>query len=60
MTPDAEISWIAEPAGAALLESFPGIDRILVFELKARKGWIARNEVPVRLPCAARRTSNST
>ena len=47
--PDAEISWIAEPAGAALLENFPGIDRILVFELKARKGWIARMKIPVRL-----------
>jgi len=40
--PSARISWIAEPAGAALLENFPGIDRILVFDLKARKGWIAR------------------
>ena len=40
--PDAEISWIVEPAGATLLENFPGIDRILVFELKSRKGWIAR------------------
>jgi len=40
--PDAEISWIAEAAGAALLENFPGIDRIIVFDLKARKGSIAR------------------
>jgi heptosyltransferase-1 len=40
--PAARISWIAEPAGAALLENFPGIDQILVFDLKARKGWIAR------------------
>jgi heptosyltransferase-1 len=40
--PAARISWIAEPAGAALLENFPGIDRILIFDLKAREGWIAR------------------
>ncbi|MBU4307481.1 MAG: glycosyltransferase family 9 protein [Acidobacteria bacterium] len=40
--PEARISWIAEPAGAALLENFSGIDRILVFDLKARKGWVAR------------------
>lgn len=41
--PAARISWIAEPAGAALLENFPGIDQILIFDLKARKGWIARS-----------------
>ncbi len=40
--PTVQISWIVEPIGAALLENFAGIDRILVFDLKARKGWIAR------------------
>jgi len=40
--PAAHISWIAEPVGAALLENFPGIDRILVFDLKTRKGWVAK------------------
>ena len=40
--PEARISWIAEAAGASLLENFPGIDRIIVFDLKARKGSIAR------------------
>jgi heptosyltransferase-1 len=40
--PSAHISWIAEPAGAALLENFPGIDRILVFDLKTRGSWIAK------------------
>ena len=40
--PAARISWIAEPAGAALLENFPGIDQILTFDLKTRKGWSAR------------------
>ena len=40
--PDARISWIAEPAGAALLESFPGIDQIVAFDLKSRKGLPAK------------------
>ncbi|MFH2108820.1 MAG: glycosyltransferase family 9 protein [Chrysiogenia bacterium] len=40
--PEARISWIAEAAGASLLENFPGIDRIIVFDLKARKGSVAR------------------
>lgn len=41
--PSAHITWIAEPAGAALLENFPGIDRILVFDLKTRGNWIAKS-----------------
>jgi heptosyltransferase-1 len=40
--PSAHVTWIAEPAGAALLENFPGIDRILVFDLKARASGIAK------------------
>ncbi|MCK5059426.1 MAG: lipopolysaccharide heptosyltransferase I, partial [Candidatus Aminicenantes bacterium] len=32
--PDARISWIAEPAGAKLLENFSGIDEIIVIHLK--------------------------
>jgi heptosyltransferase-1 len=40
--PDARISWIAEPAGAALLESFPGIDQIVTFDLKSHKGLPAK------------------
>jgi heptosyltransferase-1 len=40
--PDARISWIAEPAGAALLENFPGIDRILTFSLKSQRGLPAK------------------
>lgn len=40
--PAARISWIAEPAGAALLENFPGLERIVVFDLKSRKGWSAK------------------
>ena len=40
--PDARISWIAEPAGAKLLESFPGIDQIVAFDLKSRRGLPAK------------------
>jgi heptosyltransferase-1 len=40
--PDAHISWIAEPAGAALLGCFPGIDRIVVFDLRSRRGLPAK------------------
>lgn len=40
--PEARITWIAEPAGAALLANFPGIDQILVFDLKSRPGWTAK------------------
>ncbi len=40
--PQARISWIAEPAGAALLANFPGIDEIVPFALKGRRGAAAR------------------
>ena len=40
--PDARISWIAEPAGAALLANFPGIDQVIPFELKSRRGLPAK------------------
>lgn len=40
--PQARISWIAEPAGAALLANFPGIDEIIPFALKERRGAAAR------------------
>ena len=40
--PDAHITWIAEPAGAALLGNFPGIDQVLVLDLKSRPGLAAR------------------
>jgi len=40
--PEAGISWIAEPAGAALLENFPGIDRVLAFRLKPQHGLAAK------------------
>ncbi|MCI0471245.1 MAG: hypothetical protein L0Y73_06290, partial [Candidatus Aminicenantes bacterium] len=33
--PGAKISWIAAPAGAKLLENFPGIDEIIVVDLKS-------------------------
>jgi heptosyltransferase-1 len=46
--PEARISWIAEPAGAALLGHFPGIDRVLVFDLKSRRGLPARVRYLVR------------
>ncbi|MCU0236395.1 MAG: lipopolysaccharide heptosyltransferase I [Acidobacteria bacterium] len=36
--PAARISWIAEPAGAALLKNFPGIDEVIPFELKSQRG----------------------
>jgi lipopolysaccharide heptosyltransferase I len=40
--PEARITWIAEPAGAALLGNFPGIDQVLVFDLKSRPGLAAK------------------
>ena len=40
--PAARITWIAESAGAALLENFPGIDQVLVFDLKSRPGLTAK------------------
>ncbi len=40
--PEAGISWIAEPAGAALLENFSGIDRVLAFRLKSQRGLPAK------------------
>ncbi len=40
--PAARISWIAEPAGAALLASIPGIDQVIVLDLKARRGLLAK------------------
>jgi lipopolysaccharide heptosyltransferase I len=40
--PQAHISWIAEPAGAALLANFPGIDEIVPFALKAQRGPAAQ------------------
>ncbi len=36
------MTWIAEAPGAALLENFSGIDDIVVFDLKSRRGWIAK------------------
>ncbi len=40
--PDARITWIAEAPGAALLEHFPGIDQVVAFDLKSRRGLPAR------------------
>ncbi len=40
--PEAKITWIAEAPGAALLENFFGIDDIVVFNLKSRKGLFAK------------------
>jgi lipopolysaccharide heptosyltransferase I len=40
--PAAHISWIAEPAGSALLANFPGIDQVIPFELKSRRGLPAQ------------------
>jgi len=40
--PGSRISWIAEPAGAALLANFPGIDQIIPFELKSCHGLPAK------------------
>jgi ADP-heptose:LPS heptosyltransferase len=40
--PAARISWIAEPAGAALLANIPGIDQVIVLDLKARRGPLAK------------------
>jgi heptosyltransferase-1 len=34
--PHSKISWIVEPAGAKLLENFPGIDEIFVFDLRKK------------------------
>jgi len=41
-SPDARITWIVEAPGAALLESFSGIDEIVVFNLKSQKGLFAK------------------
>jgi heptosyltransferase-1 len=40
--PEARITWIVEAPGAALLENFSGIDEIVVFNLKSRKGIFAK------------------
>jgi len=40
--PEARITWIVEAPGAALLENFSGIDDIVVFNLKSRKGLFAK------------------
>lgn len=40
--PTARISWIAEAPGASLLENFSGIDDIVTFDLKSRRGWTAK------------------
>ena len=40
--PEAKITWIAEAAGASLLENFSGIDEIVAFNLKSRKGLFAK------------------
>jgi heptosyltransferase-1 len=40
--PEAKITWIAEAPGAALLKNFSGIDDIVVFNLKSRKGLLAK------------------
>lgn len=40
--PQARISWIAEPAGAALLALVPGIDEVVVLDLKSPRGAAAR------------------
>lgn len=40
--PAARISWIAEPAGAALLANIPGIDQVIVLDLKTRRGPAAK------------------
>lgn len=40
--PAARISWIAEPAGAALLSNIPGIDQVIILDLKARRGPLAK------------------
>jgi heptosyltransferase-1 len=40
--PEARITWIVEAPGAALLENFSGIDEIVVFNLKSRKGLFAK------------------
>jgi heptosyltransferase-1 len=46
--PEVKISWIAEPAGAALLGNFPGIDQVLVFNLKSQRGLPAKGLYLVR------------
>lgn len=40
--PEAKITWIAEAPAAALLENFSGIDEIVVFNMKSRKGLFAK------------------
>lgn len=40
--PEAKITWIVEAPGAVLLENFSGIDDIVVFNLKSRKGLFVK------------------
>jgi lipopolysaccharide heptosyltransferase I len=40
--PEAKITWIVEGPGAALLDNFSGIDEIVVFNMKSRKGLFAK------------------
>jgi heptosyltransferase I len=40
--PEARITWIVEAPGAALLENFSGINEIVVFNLKSRRGIFAK------------------
>jgi heptosyltransferase-1 len=40
--PEARVTWIVEGPGAALLENISGIDEIVVFNLKSRKGFFAK------------------
>jgi lipopolysaccharide heptosyltransferase I len=53
--PAARITWIAEAPGAALLENFSGIDDIVTFDLKSRRGWFARACYLVRFVSRHRR-----
>jgi heptosyltransferase-1 len=46
--PEARITWIVEAPGAALLENFTGIDEIVVFDLKSRKGLFAKTFFLIR------------
>jgi lipopolysaccharide heptosyltransferase I len=40
--PEAKITWIVEAPGAALLANFSGIDEVVVFNMKSRKGLFAK------------------
>jgi len=40
--PAARITWIVEAPGAALLGNFAGLDEIVVFDLKSRRGVFAK------------------